>query len=172
MGSQAKPFVKAYGGIVSEGRDDQAGLVQFDGLLDELRCEDSVLLVKVTERFVEEEKLEGLAQGAKQCDALPLSEGKSADFFSAEFGHPRFFQHVLDRESLGVCLGDKFDIFLGGELGEQLEFLKKKANSFSTKILPLARIPLAYDMPVEQSIPVVVIPPAVEDVQQGTFPVA
>ena len=62
MGSQAEPFVKAYGGIVSEGRDDQTGLVSFDGFDDETASVGGVFFIEVAEGFVQKKKLEGFAQ--------------------------------------------------------------------------------------------------------------
>ena len=65
MSSQAESFVEVDRWFVSQGREDQAGLVSFDGFDDEAARTVGIFLIKVAEGFVQQKKFERLSQGAQ-----------------------------------------------------------------------------------------------------------
>ena len=166
--------VVGQGNFFPDGSDEYACPLAFCFSIQQAGQDLCIAFVQVADRFVQEDEVEGLAQAADEGHALLLAEGQEADLCIGFVGDARGFKQVAYLLA-GFVSGQavfQLDVFPGGQLREEAQFLEQQAERVASQGGPSGGAERADVFPVKGDDALIIIPIAIQIAAQRGFPCA
>lgn len=160
--------------FLAEADQHETSLPFLAGLQNQVGGQSGVRFVEVAEWLVQQQIVEGLAKCPQDGDALPLAVGEGSGGLLEVRRHAEAVGPIHDF-GFGIAVGlavFEQDILQSGELRKEAQVLKDDGQLSLSASRPVICTELPYILAVNTGRAIVILPDAVDDVQQRGFPLA